>query len=263
MEYFNKIYFHNNMIMKVYKCSKNCVYANTFKIDYVKNYNFIDVMLKYYTSDICNKFNNILLMPDESLTHYTNNIDDKNNFKIRKINFVNAILINDINKVYLHNKELIIYKNINEQMNISHYELNYLIRAHMNLFINEIIIKTCSIERKQILLFFFNKLFVDDEYKFKSHILLLGYNKIFKVLQLEASTTKIIIMSSNNKECSICLMNDKKTSTDFYNCSHSICLECFNNRKVNYCPLCKKLLFKNYFSKETNTIISPLCQTYL
>jgi hypothetical protein len=231
--------FFNNYIYKIRKITNKYIYVNELKIEYelkhIKNqiYNYEEYICKYLRT---------LDIDDEIFVHFSDEINLNKKFKIAKNKFINYIIIENIDDVYLYNNKL---------MNDYHdwfkqswdLQSKYSIEFYILLFTNQDIKNNLAEFRKNELLgFFFSYCgsYEKDIYYIKE----LGYYEIYLQLKEEADQhyfkDKELIQ---NAECPVCLQSNINVYKNFYQCTHNICYPCFSNWVDNdhkrNCPICR------------------------
>lgn len=231
--------FFNNYIYKIRKITNKYIYVNELKIEYELKH--IKNQIHNYEEYIC-KYLRTLDIDDEIFIHFSDEINLNKKFKIAKNKFMNYVIIENVDDVYLYNNKLMYnYNNwLNESLNNN---IKYSIKFYILLFTNEEIKKNLLHFRDDELYFFIYTLIKSDE-KYIDYIKELGYYETYLQLKEEANQyyfkDKELIQ---NAECPVCLQSNINVYKNFYQCTHTICYPCFsswvdNDHKRN-CPICR------------------------
>jgi hypothetical protein len=237
MELLNKIVYYNEHIYKVQKLTKTYVYVNTLKIDN-----------KIYLESHTLRYHKTLNIKDEILTHYTNEIELKHKFKIKRCNFNNVVIIDDITTHYLHNSKLCsnyanVWATIKGALTIQkHYYFYY----YIQLLTNDDVKQRKKWRETELLLFIFT-IIGFNHHDTEENINILKHMNLFdKYIILKNEAEPLYYADKQlikNVCCPVCLSSDVNNFKGFYSCSHHICNACYCGWKngANTCPLCRAI----------------------
>lgn len=231
--------FFNNNIYKIVKITNKYICVNELKIDYklkqIKN------KIHDYEEYIC-KYLRMLNIDDEIFIHFSNEINPAKKFKITKNKFINYIIIDNIDDVYLYNNKLM--HNYHDWFKQSwDLQSKYSMKFNILLLTNQAI-KDNLFEFRKNELFEFIFSYCGSYKKDIDLIKELDLYNEYLILKEEAEKDyfkdKELI---KNTECPVCFENDINVYKNFYECNHGICYKCFSNWvDINHqrtCPLCR------------------------
>ena len=238
MTLLNKIIYYNDSMYKIVRTTKSYFYIHKLTMDQEL---ILNVKKQHYYK----------LLPhidEEILRHYTqtlSNIDKQ--IKIKKTKLQNYIIVNNIDNMYIHNKEL--KNDYCEKWKTPLFidvDIIFYIKYSIYLFDNEYLKINKKEWREDKLIFFVHFInLIKKECNTNDIDITKNLNLYDKYLSIFEEYKYIILRDKkiiNNCSCCICLSNDIIQYSGFYKCNHFFCYNCYdnwNNINKNSCPICR------------------------
>lgn len=233
MELLNKFIYYNKFIYKIVDINKNNYYINKLLVDN-------ELLIEFDYDDIIN-------FPKTLLLHFENNINEKEQLKIKNLHKKSYTLIENVDNCYLSNGELHLdyinkWSNVVNELNL---QTEYCVKYYISLLTNGKFKKRYYRDRDDELYFFCLLIArssppIKNSLSYLEVIESLGFTKIFNVLKEEAIRNEMKKFKiAPNETCPCCLSDEINNYIGLYKCSHHTCYDCYINWQSKTCPICR------------------------